>query len=56
MISAPAPMTHSGAIVIPSRTVALTPTKQYGPMRTFPEITACDAMKQWSPISESCPT
>ena len=55
MISAPAPITHSGATVMPSRNVALTPTKQRTPIVTLPEMTACDAMKQWSPISESWP-
>ena len=44
--TAPAPITHSLATVIPSRTVELDPKKQRSAMVTHPETTACDATKQ----------
>ena len=55
MMTAPAPTRVSGASVIPLRRVAFTPRKQWRPIRTWPETTTCELMKQWSSITESWP-
>ena len=53
--TAPAPITHFGPTLIPSRMVAFTPTNDISPTTTCPDMTACEAMKQWSPMRLWCP-
>ena len=38
-----------------SRSVALTPRKQFSPMSQLPETTTCELMKQWLRMVEWCP-
>jgi hypothetical protein len=56
MMTAPAPTKVSGATVMASRNVELTPRKLLCPIFVNPEITTCDVKKQWSSITASCPT